>query len=311
MCHDKETASHGQIRFEEDPMRLDAWLARNQAGLSRGRWQKLIRDGLVLVNGDTQKANYTLQPGDQVTWTLLPEPADTPAAEAIPFEVLYEDDDLIAINKPPGLVTHPAPGHPSGTLVNALLHHAPEIAALGGKRPGIVHRLDKDTSGVIIAAKREAARDELVAQFKAHTVKKIYLALAWGTPQPPAGTIETLIGRNPHNRKKMSAEPEHGRKAVSYYHTEEEFTAVSLLSVRIETGRTHQIRVHLSHIGHPVVGDRLYGRARHHKLPVPVGRQMLHAARLELAHPGTGERIELEAPVPADMRELLTALRTV
>jgi 23S rRNA pseudouridine1911/1915/1917 synthase len=238
-----------------------------------------------------------------------PEPVEL-APEDIPLDILYEDADIIVVNKPPGLVVHPAAGNPSGTLVNALLHHCKDFAGIGGElRPGIVHRLDKNTSGVLIAAKNEAAMNGLIEQFKERKVQKEYVALVWGHPEPPTGTIETLVGRSVHNRKKMSAHPATGRKAITHYKVEERFRDASLVRVRIETGRTHQIRVHMSHLGHPIVGDRQYGRARQNQLPAPASRQMLHAERLEFTHPGTGEEMELVAAMPCDMGRLLAELR--
>jgi 23S rRNA pseudouridine1911/1915/1917 synthase len=238
-----------------------------------------------------------------VTPELLPE--------AIPLDILHEDADIIVVNKPAGLVVHPAAGHASGTLVNALLAHCPDLTGIGGeKRPGIVHRLDRDTTGVMVAAKNEVALRALVNQFRHRQVTKEYLALVWGHLAPPSGRAETLIGRSSRDRKKMSATPSSGRPAVTVYRTLEVFAGTSLLSVAIETGRTHQIRVHMAYLGHPVVGDAPYGRQRRDVLPVPVpARQMLHAFRLGLKHPRTGKDLTFEAPMPEDMRLLLETLR--
>ncbi|MBN1267996.1 MAG: RluA family pseudouridine synthase [Kiritimatiellae bacterium] len=296
------------VESPDSGTRLDIWLARRRPEFSRARWQQLIRSGHVRVGGAARKPNHKLAGTETIEIEIpAPEPVGL-APEAIPLDVLFEDADLIVINKPPGLVVHPAAGHRSGTLVNALLHHCKDLPGIGGEiRPGIVHRLDKDTSGALVVAKTDAAMNSLVAQFKAHAVKKQYLALVWGRPQPPGGAIRTLVGRSVHNRKKMSARPARGREAVTHYRTIEAFKDVSLLSITIETGRTHQIRVHMAHLGHPVVGDRQYGRARQQVLPAP--RQMLHAERLAFQHPRSGEQVELTAAVPEDMQTLLLALR--
>lgn len=276
--------------------RLDAFLAGARPEHSRARWQALIRDGAVSVNGRSVKPNHAVRPGDRIEWKV---PEIQPAAaqpQDLPLDILYEDADLIALNKPPGRVVHPAPGHDDGTLVNALLHHCADLAGVGGeRRPGIVHRLDRDTSGVLVVAKNEAAMACLAAQFKDRKTRKEYLALVRGVPRPAGGTIRTLIGRSPTHRKKMSARVSRGREAVSHFETVEAFRDAALLRVRIETGRTHQIRVHLAHIGHPVLGDSVYGRAG------GAPRQMLHAHRLTLDHPRTGKSVTFEAPVPADM----------
>jgi 23S rRNA pseudouridine1911/1915/1917 synthase len=291
--------------------RLDAWLAAQRRDLSRARIQDLIRAGQVTVNGRPAKASAGLTAGMTISLTVPPATASELRPESIPLDVLYEDDDLLALNKPAGLVVHPAAGHASGTLVNALLAHCPDLPGINGeKRPGIVHRLDRDTTGVMVVAKTDLAMRALVDAFKARTVRKEYAALVWGVLTPPAGRVETLIGRSTHNRKKMSAAPSRGRPAVTLYETVEVFAGASLLRVRIETGRTHQIRVHMAWLGHPVVGDAEYGRQRANRLAVPLPtRQMLHAERLTLAHPRTGEPLTFTAPLPEDMRLLLNALR--
>jgi len=293
---------------EKPEARLDAWLAEAVPEHSRSRWQSLIKDGLVTVNGAPCKANQKLRAGDRVEWTV-PEPvAAEPQAEEIPLNILYEDRDLIVINKPAGLVVHPAAGNETGTLVNALLHHCADLTGIGGeKRPGIVHRLDKDTSGVMVVAKNEKAMNSLSAQFKERDTQKEYVTVVKGVPFPPRGTVETTIGRHPVHRKKMAANVRGGREAVSQYETVEAFTDAALLRVKIETGRTHQIRVHMAHIKHPVIGDEVYGRGFRIKAP----RQMLHAAKLSLIHPKTRKRLTFEAPLPADMEMLLGCLRAV
>ena len=215
---------------------------------------------------------------------------------------------MIVINKPAGLVVHPAVGNETGTLVNALLHHCTDLAGIGGEiRPGIVHRLDKDTSGVIVVAKTEAALNELARQFKARETEKEYVAIVRGVPTPLHARIETTIGRHPIHRKKMAADVRNGRHSISMYDVSESFVDAALLRVRIETGRTHQIRVHMAHIKHPVIGDKLYGRA--HADGIQADRQMLHAAKLSIAHPDTSERMCFSAPLPDDMERLLAQLR--
>ena len=290
--------------------RLDRFLAAAHPAVSRSRWQQLIAAGHVVRDGlAVTKSNTELVPGQQLACTLPePEPAGLVPAD-IPLDILYEDADLIVLNKPAGLVVHPAPGHAADTLVNALLHHCTDLQGIGGElRPGIVHRLDKDTSGVLVVAKNEAAVAALVAQFSAHTVQKEYLALAWGALKKPSGTVDLPVGRHPVHRQKMAV-TEKGRAALTRYETLAAGPLATLLRVRIETGRTHQIRVHLAHLGHPVVGDTVYGRARHglpENLSIP--RQMLHAHVLKIAHPRDGRPLEFTAPPPADFRAAQRAL---
>ncbi|MBP7829127.1 MAG: RluA family pseudouridine synthase [Kiritimatiellae bacterium] len=303
------TGETGRLGFAGPPARLDGWLAAARPDHSRARWQDLIREGRVRVNGRPRKPGHLLKDGDAVEFDIpAPAPVDL-KPEPIALDILFEDEHLLVLNKPPGLVVHPAPGHDAGTLVNALLHHCgPGFSVGGDQRPGIVHRLDRDTSGALVVAKTEAVLAGLAAQFKNREVRKQYLALAWGAPVPAEGTIETLVGRHPHHRQKMSARPRTGRPAVTHYETVQVLGPVSLLRVRIETGRTHQIRVHLAHRGHPVVGDTQYGRARPGVLPVEPGRQMLHAERLAFRHPVTGAELEFQAPIPPDLRGMLRAL---
>ena len=292
------------LRFsvERRVPRLDQFLAAAQPDISRSRWKQLIEDGRVTLNGaPVLKPNTALAPGDILACTLPePEPAGLVPAD-IPLDILYEDSDLIVLNKPAGLVVHPAPGHAADTLVNALLHHCTDLQGIGGElRPGIVHRLDKDTSGVLVVAKNEAAVASLVAQFSAHTVRKEYLALVWGRPRKPAGTVDLPIGRHPIHRQKMAVTGK-GRAALTHYETMAAGPLAALLRVRIETGRTHQIRVHLAQLGHPVVGDTTYGRARPGLPPgLDIPRQMLHAHVLEIAHPRDGRACAFTAPPPAD-----------
>ena len=283
-------------------------MAKEQPEHSRARWQALIQESQVTVNGESVKRNFKLRTGDEVKWTI-PEPVSTEVLpEDIPLHILYEDAHIIAINKPAGLVVHPAAGNETGTLVNALLHHCTDLAGIGGEiRPGIVHRLDKDTSGAIVVAKTEAALKELARQFKARETEKEYQTIVRGVPIHQRGTIKTTIGRHPIHRKKMAADVRNGRDAVSSYEVAEAFVGAALLRVRIETGRTHQIRVHMAHIKHPVIGDKLYGRS--HANGIQADRQMLHAAKLSIVHPNTSERMAFSAPLPDDMTALLEKLR--
>jgi len=290
------------FRIEQRAPRLDAYLAAAHPAISRSRWKQLIEAGHVFLNGvAVRKSNTALSSGTEISCTLPePEPVGLVATD-IPLAILYEDADLIVLNKPAGLVVHPAPGHAADTLVNALLHHCSDLQGIGGElRPGIVHRLDKDTSGVLVVAKNEAAVANLVGQFSSHSVRKEYLALVWGALKKSSGTVELPVGRHPVHRQKMAV-TEKGRAAVTHYETLAAGPLASLLRVRIETGRTHQIRVHLAHLGHPVVGDAIYGRARQ-GLPVTLSipRQMLHAQALHLAHPRDGRPLAFTAPPPPD-----------
>ena len=299
------------VPSNEAGTRLDIWLTRQaNTSLSRARIQALIHDGHVTVNGQMVKEHYKTRAGDIVKLVIPPPVATTLIPEAIPLDILYEDADLLVINKSAGLVVHPAAGHSSGTLVNALLHHCGSLAAIGGEqRPGIVHRLDRDTSGIMVVAKSDHALAGLMNQFKQRTIQKNYIALVWGHPSPEQGTIETLIGRHRTDRKKMSAQPKTGRAAVTHYELSERLGDISLLRIRLETGRTHQIRVHMAHRGHPVVGDAQYGARSIRSLPASIGRQMLHAETLAFVHPVTGKPLTFTAPWPADFEALVAALR--
>ena len=290
--------------------RLDTWLAEVVPEHSRSRWQSLIKEGRVTVNGALCKANLKIRAGDRAEWAIPDPAAAEPQAEDISLNVLYEDRNMIVINKPAGLVVHPAVGNETGTLVNALLHHCNDLTGIGGeKRPGIVHRLDKDTSGVMVVAKNEKAMNELARQFKERETAKEYLTIVWGVPYGKRGTVETTIGRNPLHRKKMAANVRNGREAVSHYEVLEALGAAALVQVKIETGRTHQIRVHMAHIKNPVIGDTVYGRGR--ASTIKADRQMLHAAKLSLNHPVSGKRMTFEAPLPEDMEMLLRQLRAL
>ena len=300
------------VETGDDGLRLDIWLAR-VADLSRSRAQSLIREGRVQhETGNANLVSKTPVRAGDIFCVQLPPPAPaTPQPQAMELDVVYEDADLIVINKPAGMVVHPAAGHADGTLVNALLHHCKDLEGIGGiLRPGIVHRLDKDTSGLLVVAKRESALLHLAAQFQDRTVKKVYLAIAAGVPVPAYGKIETLIGRSRHDRKKMSTNPGAvGKHAVSRYRVLQKTDVFAWVELHIETGRTHQIRVHLAHIGCPVAGDCVYGGSRKARWSGinPDLRQMLHAAQLDLMHPATGAPMHFSAPMPADMRAFAAA----
>jgi 23S rRNA pseudouridine1911/1915/1917 synthase len=263
-----------------------------------------IEQRQVLVNGRASKASYHVRAGDNISVEIPPPRPLEAKPEAIPLDVLYEDHDLIVVNKPAGIVVHPAAGHLEHTLVNALLHHCRgELAGIGGvQRPGIVHRLDKGTSGCLVVAKTDLAHQALVAQFKSRSVKKIYRALCWGKFARPSGKIETAIGRSAHNRKKMAALAVRGRAAITEYRLLKQLDDFAVVELTIHTGRTHQIRVHMAHIGHPVVGDRVYGRGR--KTEISIARPLLHAYKLGFVHPRSQKLMEFAAPVPEDMVKL-------
>jgi len=287
--------------------RLDAFLAR-VSGLSRARVQRLMEDGFVLVDGRPQKPRHRIAPGQRVE-VRIPDP--TPLAlvpERIPLDILHEDADLIVLNKPAGLVVHPGAGRMSGTLVHALLAHCRSLPGIGGvERPGIVHRLDRDTSGVLVIAKTDLAHQALSQQFKARQVQKRYLALVHGEMAVGAGRIEAPIGRREHDRKRMGVRREGGREARTHFRVLRRLPGMTLVELNLETGRTHQIRVHLAHIHHPVVGDQVYGGRRERRQAAGsedrAPRQMLHAWRLGFRHPRTGLWLEFLAPIPEDFRQ--------
>ena len=279
--------------------RIDQFLAARVPALSRSRIQDLMKSGHVRVNGHETKASTRLRDGDHITITEPPPTPATTEAEDIALDVLYEDSDLIVLNKPAGLVVHPAAGHWHGTLVNALLHHCKGLSSIGGEeRPGIVHRLDKETSGCLVAAKNDATHRALTRQFSGREVTKIYLALATGKFRQTSGIIEGAIGRHPIHRKKMTVlTGERGRAARTDYRVLRTVADGTLVECTLHTGRTHQIRVHLKHLGHPLVGDEVYGRrAGFH-------RQMLHAWKLGFTHPVSSERMDFTAPIPRDFVE--------
>lgn len=300
--------------------RLDRFLAGCLPELTRSQVKKLIDDGRVLLDGRPAKAGEKLKGGEALAVTL-PRPAAAEALpESIPLNVLYEDRHLIVIDKPAGMVVHPAPGHQGGTLVNALLHYCQDLAGIGGElRPGIVHRLDKDTSGVMVAAKDDSSLNSLARQFKAHSINRRYLALVHGLVPADRGTVDQPIGRHTTDRKKMSGKTRAGRRAVTHWRVLRRFDRdrLSLVELTLETGRTHQIRVHFSEMNHPVVGDPVYGSSgRTQTVPdtelrqqlVSLHRQALHARLLGFIHPATGNYMEFESPLPQDLRQILDYL---
>lgn len=307
---ERERVVHLQV--DEACERLDRYLARTLPGVSRSRVQRLIRQGRVTLDGEAAKPRTPVEPGMQVVVRIPPPASDEVAPQPIPLDVLYEDDDLLVVNKPAGMVVHPAHGHREGTLVNALLARYPDLVVGEAGRAGIVHRLDRDTSGLIVVAKTGEALEHLRRQFKGRAVKKTYLALVHGRPPAPEGIIEAAVGRNPRQRQRMAVVPG-GRAARSRYRLLEVLGDYSLLAVSPETGRTHQIRVHLAWLGVPVAGDRVYGRergARQARKGLGLGRQFLHAWRLSFERPAGKGALELEAPLPADLDRVLQALRT-
>ncbi|MAF85530.1 MAG: RluA family pseudouridine synthase [Dehalococcoidales bacterium] len=280
--------------------RLDKYVGEKCLELSRTHAQRLIADGYITVNGSTAKASLKLSAGDRVDVSIPPAPPSTLSPEAIPLNILYEDDDLLVVDKPAGLTIHPAPGYPSHTLVNAVLSHVPDLPeADDSLRPGIVHRLDKDASGVMVVAKNSEAQLNLIDQFKARSVVKAYQVLVKGQLTPDDGVIEAPIGRDPRNRKRMAVVAE-GRQARTNYHVIKHVGDYTLLEVRPETGRTHQIRVHLSAIGYPVAGDKIYG-VKSAQIP----RLFLHAWRLGFKLPSTGEYKEFTSELPPDLAQAL------
>ena len=309
-------------------MRLDKHILETHPDFSRSRIEGLIKSGFVTVNGAVaEKAGMKVSEDDEIVVEIPPPVPAIPEPEDIPLDIVFEDEDMVVVNKAPGMVVHPAPGHFTGTLVNALLHHCPNLSGIGGvARPGIVHRLDQDTSGLIVVAKSQAAMDGLVQAFSSHkNIEKTYLAIVHGRPRLDAGRIENLIGRHPVDRKRMAIVEKNGKVAVTNYRMLEcsecanvrmtggvsniqtfKHSNISSVECRIETGRTHQIRVHMASLGCPVIGDKVYGKSALDKTldPVPA-RQMLHAWKLKLWHPVKKVEMLFEAPVPEDMRAYL------
>jgi 23S rRNA pseudouridine1911/1915/1917 synthase len=304
---------------EAEGRRLDAWLARQMPSLSRSRLQALIEQGHVQLEGARARPSARLRAGQAVRVQIpAPVPAE-PQPEDIPIVVVHEDPHLVVVNKPAGLVVHPGAGTARGTLVNALLRHVRDLSGVGGVlRPGIVHRLDRGTSGLLVVAKDDETHRSLVRQFAGRTVEKEYLALVLGVPARPAGEVDAPIGRDPLHRQRMSVRAPRGREARTSWRVEERFDGAALLRVRIHTGRTHQVRVHLASVGHPVAGDSVYGGTRTPSSRRTAAREALHslvrpalhAARLGFIHPASGERVAFEAPLPPDIEAVLGRLRT-
>jgi 23S rRNA pseudouridine1911/1915/1917 synthase len=290
---------------ERTSERIDKFLSTEQEDWSRSQIQQWIREDRVHVNGQPVKANYKLQPNDQIVLEVPPPKELNIQAEPIPLDIVFEDSHVIVINKPRGLVVHPAPGNYSGTLVNALLAHCTDLSGINGVlRPGIVHRIDKDTSGLIMVAKHDRAHLSLAAQLKEHTVLRKYVALVHGHIAHEKGTIDAPIGRDPKNRQQMSV-VENGKKAITHFRVLERFQQYTFIELQLETGRTHQIRVHMSYIGHPLAGDPKYGP----KKTLDLDGQALHAQLLGFRHPVTDEQLIFEAPIPEEIERELERLR--
>ncbi|HEU4480003.1 MAG TPA: RluA family pseudouridine synthase [Pyrinomonadaceae bacterium] len=304
------------VQREDKNVRLDAYLASQIEGWSRARLQHLITDEEVLVNGKPAKSSYKLHPGDEIEVELVVPPTTNFAPEEIALDIIYEDDQLIVVNKPAGLVVHPAAGIQSGTLANGLAYHFAKLSTKAGAiRPGIVHRLDKDTSGLMAVAKTEIAHEHLAEQFRERSVFKSYLALVHGVVERDKGRIDQPLARDPRNRTRMAI-VRGGRTALSLFKVKRRYERFTLLAVEIKTGRTHQIRVHLSSLKHPVVGDEVYGGGRDNTVREPkvrveirkLGRHFLHAAELGLRHPTSGAELHFHAPLPAELQHLLDVI---
>jgi len=300
------------LRFEveqaDDKKRIDVFLTEKIPEHSRSYIQKLIKDGFVSVNGQKVKCNFKVKPGCLIDVTIPPPKEVSLQPEPLELDIVYEDNDIVVINKPQGMVVHPAPGNYSGTLVNALLYSCDGLSGIGGEiRPGIVHRLDKDTSGLLVVAKNDAAHQSLAQQIKDRTLKRIYWCIVEKNIKEDKGIINAPIGRHPTNRKKMAVlNSPTAKPAITHFKVLERFGQYTLVEARLETGRTHQIRVHMAYIGHPVVGDSVYGSR---KQKFNLKGQVLHAKKLGLIHPSTGEYMEFEAPLPPYFEDLLDILR--
>lgn len=298
--------------------RLDLYLVGEIPDQSRSQIQQWIRAGRVTVNESREKSGYLLRGGERIVVEgAPPAPASAvPMPENLPIRIVYEDSWIAVVDKPSGMVCHLGAGVRSGTLVNALLHRLGPLETGDPSRPGIVHRIDKLTSGLLVVARDSSSHRALARQFKDREVRKEYLALVYGTPSPASGTIDKALGRDPVDRKKISTRARHSRSAITHYQVLESFGKMSLLRIRIETGRTHQIRVHMASAGHPIAGDALYGTGRDRRLPPPtrdmiehLGRVFLHSHRLSFHHPGSGESLEFEAPLPPELEDVLRQLR--
>jgi len=316
---EKESYFSIQVSEKDKGIRIDQFLSKN-VNLSRSRAKNLIEDGIILLNQKKTKPAVRLKSGDIISGYIPKPQSISLRAESIPINILYEDSSILVIDKPPKMVVHPAPKNPSGTLVNAILYHCKDLKGINGiLRPGIVHRLDKDTSGVMVVAKDDDAYHKLTSQFKNRTVEKVYLAIVLGKFDKKEGVIDSIIGRHPIERKRMSIKTKKGRRALTIWKVLEEFGDFTLLEIHPKTGRTHQIRVHLSSIGHPLLGDPIYGRKKRswvtddpilNQLISNMGRQALHSLSLEFNHPRTGERIKFISPLPWEMKEVLEYLRS-
>lgn len=290
---------------EDVGARLDVFVAKSGAASSRNHAQKLIESGKVTVNGKTKSTHYKIHKSDQVCVTVPPPEELSILPENIPIDIVYEDEHILVINKARGMVVHPAPGNYSGTLVNALLYHCSDLSDINGViRPGIVHRIDKDTTGLLVVAKNNEAHVRLSEQLKSHDIKRVYIAVTEGIVEAQTGTIDMPIGRDPLDRKKMAVVPGGGREAVTHFTVIKRLDGHTLVECRLETGRTHQIRVHMSNIGHPIAGDPLYGRSHTHGMR----GQALHAGKLTFCHPASGELVSFEAEPPEDFTRLVSGL---
>nr|WP_249043406.1 RluA family pseudouridine synthase [Paenibacillus faecis] len=307
MDMDDESVLEWTADAESAKDRIDKYVkAQMGEDTSRSQIQLWIEDGNLTVNGSPVKANYKIAAGDLIVLRIPEAEATEIVPEDIPLEVYYEDSDVIVVNKKRGMVVHPAPGHASGTLVNALMYHCKDLSGINGElRPGIVHRIDKDTSGLLMAAKNDKAHASLAAQLKEHSVTRKYFALVHGNLAHDQGTVDAPIGRDPHDRKMYTVIERNSKPAVTHFQVTERFGDYTLLELKLETGRTHQIRVHMKFIGHPLVGDPLYGRSK----GIRMDGQALHAAVLGFVHPSSGEYLEFQAPLPQDMEDLLHSLR--
>jgi len=296
--------------------RLDAFLAQQIAEVSRSQLARQIGQAAVTVNGAVGAPSRKLRAGDEIVWVPPPVVATEIAAEEMPLTVVHEDRWLVVIDKPPGLVVHPAPGHEAGTLVNALLAHVKDLRGIGGElRPGIVHRIDKDTSGLLVVAKDDQTMNALAAEFKAHTIERVYEALVVGTPPGPSGRIDTFYGRDPRDRKKFTSRVRSGKRAVTNWRVLARYPGAARMEARLETGRTHQVRVHLAALGCPLLADKVYGRTPRdppvRAVAEALGRQALHARELGFVHPGTGKKLTFSSALPADMRAALASLEAL
>lgn len=296
-----------ELVVAEDGVRLDSYLAAQPLEISRARWQKMIKEEQVLLNGKKTKSSAVLQKEDVIAYQV-PEAAELELEpENIPLDIIYEDSDLLVINKPQGMVVHPAAGNYHGTLVNALLYQVKDLSGINGVvRPGIVHRIDKDTSGLLVVAKNDKAHLGLSAQLKDHTMARVYWAIVHGVMGEPGGIVDAPIGRHPVQRKKMAVDPKNGKPAITHYRVLDRFAGYSLLELKLETGRTHQIRVHLSYLGHPVAGDPVYGPKKN---PLQLAGQALHAKEISFVHPTTGEKMHFTSDLPSYFTNALEQIR--